>query len=346
MRYRRPRRLRPGDTVGIVSPSSGSAASFPAIFDHGLLALRETFGLHVKEYPTTRRSSAYLWSHPKERANDLLRALEDPETSAVIASIGGDDSVRLLPLLEGRELPSVPKVLLGYSDTTTLLTWVHRRGWVTFHGPSVMAGFSQTGSLPRAFQAHVRTMLFDPPSAHDYRPYGRYSDGYPDWSLPRNLGKVKRPHLDRGPHQVQGDRRAQGRLFGGCLEVLSMMLGTPFWPGAEFFEGRLLFLETSEEKPTPKQVQYFLRNLGVQGLFDRIEGLLVGRARDYSAKEKAELDRTLRSVVGVEFDRPDLPVVSNLDFGHTDPQWILPLGVRAEIDPKRTLLRLLEPALL
>ncbi len=346
MRCRRPRRLRPGDTVGIISPSSGSAASFPAIFDHGLLALRETFGLRVKEYPTTRRSSEYLWSHPKERVRDLLGALEDPETSGVIAAIGGDDSVRLLPLLERRELPHEPKVLLGYSDTTTLLTWLHQRGWVTFHGPSVMAGFAQTASLPRAFPAQVRSVLFDPPSAYEYRPFGHYSDGYLDWSLPRNLGKVKPPHPDRGPHRIQGDRRARGRLFGGCLEVLSMTLGTPYWPRADFFEGRLLFLETSEEKPTPDQVKHFLRNLGVQGIFDRIEGLLVGRARNYSPKEKAELDHVLRSVVGEEFARPELPLVSNLDFGHTDPQWVLPLGVRAEIDPMRTSLRLLERAVL
>lgn len=82
----------------------------------------------------------------------------------------------------------------------------------------------------------------------------------------------------------------------------------------------------------------------MQGVFDRASALLVGRARDYSDAEKAELDETVVGVVAGEFGATSLPIVTNLDFGHTDPQWILPLGVRAEVDVDTRRFRLLEPA--
>jgi muramoyltetrapeptide carboxypeptidase LdcA involved in peptidoglycan recycling len=89
-----------------------------------------------------------------------------------------------------------------------------------------------------------------------------------------------------------------------------------------------------------------LRAFGVQGIFDRVAGVLVGRARDHSAAERATLEATIQAVVADEFGRPDLPIVANLDFGHTDPQWVLPLGVRAELDVDARTLRLVEPWLL
>ena len=121
-----------------------------------------------------------------------------------------------------------------------------------------------------------------------------------------------------------------------------MMKGTEFWPAPDFWNDRIFFLETSEEKPSLDNVKYVLRNYGVMGIFDRITGLLIGRARDYSDEEKAQLERIALQVVRDEFGRADLPIVCNMDFGHTDPQMILPLGVRAEIDPGKRTIRLLE----
>jgi len=123
-----------------------------------------------------------------------------------------------------------------------------------------------------------------------------------------------------------------------------MLKGTPFWPQPGFWQDRILFLETSEDKPTPGWVSLWLRNYGVQGVFDRLSAILVGRARDYTDDEKTELDATIVRIVAGEFGATALPIVTNLDFGHTDPQWIVPLGVRAEIDVGARSFRLLEPA--
>src|SRR5450759_4572389 len=171
----------------------------------------------------------------------------------------------------------------------------------------------------------------------------RVAEGYPHWRAPATVGQANPLRHDDGWHVRQGAGRVTGELFGGCLEVLDWLRGTSAWPVGDEWSGRLLFFEPSEEKPTPLQVERILRSFGVQGIFDRVTGVLVGRARDHSAEEKAALEAAIRGVVAEEFGRPDLPLVANLPFGHTDPQWVLPLGVQAERDVDAQTLRLIEP---
>jgi muramoyltetrapeptide carboxypeptidase LdcA involved in peptidoglycan recycling len=331
MPYRKPRRLRSGDKVAILSPSWGGPNACPRVYENGLKVLHE-WGLKILEYPTTRATADFLSANPQARADSLNEAFADPSVTAIIASIGGDDSVRVLPFLDRQAIARNPKIVMGYSDTTTLLVYGNLQGFVTFHGPSIMAGFSQMESLPKQFQSHVREMLFDPKSRYQYQAYDAYSDGYPEWGIEENLGKVHEPKPAEGWRFLQGSGRVTGELFGGCIEVLEFLNGTQFWPPTDFWAGKILFFETSEEKPSPARVKRILRNYGVQGLFDKVAAVLVGRARNYTTEEKEALDKAVRCVVSDEFGRRQLPIVTNMDFGHTDPQWILPLGVRAELD--------------
>jgi muramoyltetrapeptide carboxypeptidase LdcA involved in peptidoglycan recycling len=126
--------------------------------------------------------------------------------------------------------------------------------------------------------------------------------------------------------------------------VLEFLKGSPHWPDERFWNDRVLFLETSEDKPSVSQVRAWLFNYGVQGAFDRLAALLVGRARAYSDAEKAALDETIVDVVVGQFGADALPIVTNMDFGHTDPQWVMPLGVPAEVDCVMRTFRLLESA--
>jgi muramoyltetrapeptide carboxypeptidase LdcA involved in peptidoglycan recycling len=336
-----PRRLEPGDRVSVLSPSWGGPAIFPHVFDHGLAVLRG-WGLEIVESPTTRASPERLAADPRARADDLNAAFADPSIRAIFTSIGGDDSIRLLPLLDTATIAANPKILMGYSDATTLLAAGRRAGIVTFHGPSVMSGISQMGALPHAYREHVRAMLFEPATGHRYVPYDAYAEGYPDWADAAQVGLANRLQTDDGWHVVQGTGRVTGELFGGCIEVLDWIRGTSAWPVGEEWTGRLLFCEPSEEIPTSTQVARILRAFGVTGVFDRIVGILVGRARDHSAEQKRGLEEAFRTVVGGEFGRTDLPIVANVDFGHTDPQWVLPIGVRAELDVDARTLRLVE----
>lgn len=120
------------------------------------------------------------------------------------------------------------------------------------------------------------------------------------------------------------------------------MKETNFWPQKDFWNGKIIFFETSERKPPIDQVKWMLRNYGIQGIFDKISALIFGRARDYSDQEKKELDETIIQIVKGEFKNDKICIVSNMDFGHTDPQWILPLGIKAEVDPMKQTFKLLE----
>ncbi|MDI1450000.1 S66 peptidase family protein [Polyangium sp. 6x1] len=341
----RPRHLRPGDTVAIVSPSWGGPAVFPHVFEQGLAVLREDFGLRVRELRTARMAPAALHADPRARAADLNFAFADPEIAAIIASIGGEDSVRILPYLDREIVRTNPKILLGYSDTTTLLAFGNQLDLVTFHGPSVMAGFAQLRALPPAYAAHLRDMLFSSAPTYTYRPYGAYVERYLDWNDPAHAGLVEPLRDDPdGFRRLQGTSRVEGRLFGGSIETLELMKGTSFWPEPSFWTGRILLFETSEDVPPPALVGYFLRNYGMQGIFDRAAGLVFGRARGYAREQKRELEERIVSIVAGEFGRSDMPIVANVDFGHTDPQLVMPLGVRTELDPAGPSFRLIEPA--
>jgi muramoyltetrapeptide carboxypeptidase LdcA involved in peptidoglycan recycling len=340
---RKPPRLRPGDTAAVVSTSWGGPSIFPHVFDRGLDVLRRVFGLKVRELPTARMDALELSANPRRRADDLNAAFADPSIQAIVVSIGGVDSVRILEHLDPSLAVASPKVLLGFSDSTTQLVFYNQTGLVTFNGPSVMAGFAQLEQF-EGLAAHVTGLLFEPEDTYEYRPYADWTDGYQDWREPSNAGEVGERRSHDGWHWLLGSGRVEGRLFGGCAEVLEMMKGTRYWPAPAFWQGRILFLETSEDKPTPETVGYWLRNYGVQGVFDRVSGVLIGRARGYSDAEKLDLDEMVVRVIAREFGAAALPTVTNLDFGHTDPQWILPLGVRAEIDVDGRRLRLLESA--
>jgi muramoyltetrapeptide carboxypeptidase LdcA involved in peptidoglycan recycling len=343
MQNAKPRRLRLGDTVAVLSPSWGGPSVFPIVYENGIKVIRD-WGLQVKEFPGTRGPADFIRNHPEARAHDINAAFLDDEVSAIIASIGGDDSIRILPFLDPKVILEHPKILMGYSDTTTLLTYLNQLGLVTFHGPSIMAGFSQMQSLPDAFESHVRRMLFDPQETHEYEPFETYCDGYPHWSDPSNVGKVNTLKPNQGWNFLQGAGRVQGELWGGCIEVLEFMKGTRFWPEPGFWRNKLIFFETSEDKPSATQVKWMLRNYGMQGVFGDVHGVLFGRAYGYSDLEKESLNAVVQEVVADEFHRPDMALLTNLDFGHTDPQVVLPLGVTAEIDLDSRRFRLLEPA--
>lgn len=341
----KPSRLVIGDTVAIVSPSWGGPSIFPYIYDKGLEALRE-LGLQIKEYPSARADNDFLFRNPRARAKDINNAFADVQVKAIFASIGGDDSIRILPFLDPVIIKENPKILMGYSDTTTLLTYINQMDLVTFNGPSVMAGFSQAGALPKSFVEHVKAMLFSPQENYEYESFGVYCDGYLDWSNLGNVGETKELKPDVGWHFLQGSGVVTGELYGGSIEVLEILNGTEFWANRNFWSEKVLFLETSEDKPPVQRVRRMLRNYGMQGIFDQVSAVLFGRPRDYSDEEKRDFDRMVLEVIKGEFGIERIPIVSNMDFGHTDPQFVLPLGVKAEVDCERRTFRLLESPVL
>ncbi len=338
----KPRKLAAGSTIAVLSPSWGGPSIFPEIYQKGLQNLKTLFGFNIVEYPTATMAADKLYEHPELRAEDINAAFANPDIDAIIATIGGFESIRILQYLDVKTILENPKIIMGYSDTTTILTYLNSQGLVTFHGPAIMAGWAQIHNFPY-LQSYYTAMLMESAAELHLNPFPTWSNGYPDWGNPETIGEVlNMAENDVGFEWVQGTQSASGRLWGGCVEIFSFLNGTDFWPEKSFWKDRVLFMETSEEKPTPQQVGYIIRNLGVQGILDAISGILIGRPKDYSAAERQELHETIKSIVADEFNHPEKVIVGNLDFGHTDPNMIFPLGIEIELNPVKKEIRLKE----
>jgi muramoyltetrapeptide carboxypeptidase LdcA involved in peptidoglycan recycling len=329
------KRLEKGDTIAVMSLSNGLPNLFPKVYEAGIRNL-EKMGFKIKEYPTTRKSIGYLSSHPKERADDINNAFADKNVAGIITSIGGDDSIRILKYINPQIIKNNPKFFMGFSDTAVTNMYLNKLGIVTFNGPSIMAGIAQIENI-EGYGESFETFLFESWKTYNYTPFKQYSDGYLDWRTTSE--KFKEIKNSTGWNWGKG--KAKGQLFGGCIEVLNFINGTEYWPKKSFFKNKILFIETSEEKPSPDYVKYTLRNFGIQGILENIGALLVGRARDYTIEEKKLLEENIKLVVEKEFGL-NIPIITNMDFGHTDPQYIMPLGVNASVDCKKKEFKLLE----
>ncbi|MEN9389108.1 MAG: hypothetical protein RLY61_192, partial [Candidatus Parcubacteria bacterium] len=280
MTLMKPNRLKSGDKVAVVSPSWGGPSMCPHIYENGIKYLTEQLKLEIVEFPTARMSATELASNPKIRAMDINDAFANKEIKAVLSTIGGDDSVRILRYLDKDTITCNPKILLGYSDTTTLNTLLNTWGLVTFNGPSIMAGFSQANQFPKSWHDTVKTILMGDSTDYIYPRFEKYSNGYPSWSNVENTGLVNELIESPQYNWLQGNSIVDGTLFGGCIEVFEFLKSTEYWPTKDFWKDKVLFFETSEDAPSAANVSYMLRNYGVQGIFDQIKALVFGRARD------------------------------------------------------------------
>jgi muramoyltetrapeptide carboxypeptidase LdcA involved in peptidoglycan recycling len=331
-----PPKPRPGDRVAIVSPSSGLPAVFPRPFELGLSRLRADFGLVPVEYPTTR----VMNSAPDDRAADIHAAFADPGIAAVITSIGGEDEIRVLPHLDADLLRANPKPFFGYSDNTCLLAYLWHLGIVSCHGGCVMAQFGRPGAMHPATAASLRAALFRP-GEYELAPVDSYGDVDRNWGDPATFESEPPMQPCDGWRWHHAGRVAEGIAWGGNIEVLAwlLMAGRAI-PSADDCRGGVLFLETSEELPPDTEVYRVLRAIGERGLLGVFSAVLFGRAKAWALdhrttpEQKSAYLRDQRGAVLRALDEyaPDTMAVLDIDFGHTDPQLVIPNGGRIRVD--------------
>jgi muramoyltetrapeptide carboxypeptidase LdcA involved in peptidoglycan recycling len=337
----KPRALRPGDKVAAISLSRGWPSVYPRAYQDGKRQLQEAFGVEVVESRYALKEIPWLAAHPEARAADLMEVLRDPSIRGIISTIGGDDSIRMLPFLDLSVIRENPKIFLGYSDSTITHLAFLKAGVTSFYGPSIMAGFDENGGLLPYMAESVRQALFTPS---------------PSWLVPPNVdgwtiapwewGDKKRNEKKRqlqpcsGWKWLQGKGQHRGHLIGGCLEAIDWLRGTPVWPELSVWRNSILFLEISEDEPSPAAVVRMLRALAATGALREARGVLFGRPFGDGSKFEA-YDGAFLQVLA-ELGLRSLPLVTRMDFGHTDPKFILPIGIEAEIDCDRQLVRFLE----
>jgi muramoyltetrapeptide carboxypeptidase LdcA involved in peptidoglycan recycling len=330
----KPRKLCPGDRLAAVSLSWGGPGKHPHRYGAGKRQLEEEFGVELVEMRHTLRDPGWLHRNPQARADDLMQAFADSSVQGIVSTIGGDDSIRLLPFLDLEVIRSNPKVFLGYSDTTVTHWACFRAGLVSFYGPSVMAGFAENAGMFSYMVDSVRRTLFraEPVGVVEPNPDG-WTVEHLDWAVPEHQNRPRKlnPHL---PWRfLQGSGRVQGHLLGGCLEVMEFLRGTAVWPEPAAWQNAILFFETSEEAPPPTTVIRALRSYAAMGVLERLAGILMGRpGGGVPVEDFQRYDDAVLQVVAEEQGLTHLPIVTRMDFGHTDPMFMLPYGVRAEID--------------
>lgn len=346
-KMKKPLRLKEGDRVAAISLSWGGPGTFPHRYQAGRDQFEREFGVQVVETKHALRSPEWIAKNPKARADDLMDSFSDPTISGIISTIGGDDSVRILPYIDLDVIRSNPKVFMGYSDTTITHMACFKAGVVSFYGPAFMSGFAENGGMFPYMVKSVRRTLFDAAPIGVLEPNkAGWTVERLGWKEPANQNRSRMLNPSTGWRTLQGNGHVSGHLIGGCLEVLEFLKGTDWWPKPECWDNAILFLETSEEAPSTALVKRWLRNYGSQGILNRLAGMLIGRpgGSDLPVADFDKYDDMVSEVLTGEFGLASLPVITRMDFGHTDPMFILPYGVTATIDCQRCILDITESA--
>jgi len=340
MKLIKPKKLNKGDKVATISLSWGGAGELLHRYKQGKKQLEETFGLEVVETKNALKSAKWIYENPKARAEDLMEAFEDKSIKAIISNIGGEDSLRILKHIDISVIQKNPKIFLGFSDSTITHYLCLKAGLCSFYGTSLLVGFAENGGMHKYQIDDLFNNLFNANPIGEVLPNKEgWTSERLDWFDPTLLTQKRKLETAKEWNFIQGNSIVQGHLLGGCMEVLEFLKGTDYWLNAEIWKDSILFFETSEDMPTPEYVRWWLRNYAEQGILKNVKGIIF--ARPYNNTYVAEYNAEILKVLAEE-NLTQLPVITEMDFGHTCPTFTIPFGVKAEIDCIKNKFKILE----
>lgn len=327
-----------GDRVAIVATSSG-VKKHPAVLEKGKKRLEERFDLEVEVFGTAEKGTEYLNDHPKEKAEDFMKAFERDDVDGVIAVTGGAEQIRVLKHLEDDRIRKNPTRFYGMSDNTNIHFYLWRLGIQSFYGGQILDDLLAEGDI------------------------GEYTYGYLEKAFKSSLGSIEPSekwtdeYFDLSAEEITDDRQrfdtegwkfwnfseeVSGTLFGGNMEILvSNLVANRYLPEEDDLEGCVLALETSELKPSVVDIELWLMAMGERNFLQRFSAIIVGRPMreelfgDSSLEEKEEYHENFTEAFKKQVKRyaPDTPVIFDMDFGHSHPKIPLQMGERLSIDP-------------
>ena len=304
-----PNKLKPGDEVRVVSPSSGLGFILEVLRRVAADRL-EGLGLRVSYGGAGEVLDRFESSPAEERVSELHEAFVDDGVRGMLTIIGGYNSNQLLARLDYGLIRENPKVLCGFSDITALATAIHAKtGLVTYSGPH-FSTFSMERGLRYTLDHFERCLMRDGP--YDVEPADHWSDD------PWYLDQDNRDLVPNPGYEVLNEGEARGTLLGGNLGTLALLFGTPYMPD---LEGTILLLEDDEEI-LPHHFDRTLQSLIHQPDFGGVRGIVLGR---FQRASNMDLE-TLAEIVRSKPELDDIPVVANASFGHTTPAFTFPIG--------------------
>lgn len=303
----KPPGLRPGDTIAITSPAG-------AVWDDKqadlFVSILVKLGFRVKTGQTLKEKYGYFAGTDELRAKELNDFFADKEVKGIFCMKGGWGCARLLTKLDYEIIRTNPKVLMGFSDITTLLIAIQARtGLVTFHGPVGNSGWNDFSV------DYIRRVLMKAESVN-YTSTGKEED------KPLILFPGK----------------AKGILVGGNLSVICGIIGSAYLPD---WKGKILFLEETGEEPY--RIDRMLTQLKLAGVLDELSGLIFGKCVKCTAEEP-EKAFTLKQVLEQTISPLHIPAFYGSMIGHIENKYTVPVGIEAEMDADSGTFRLMEPA--
>lgn len=293
-----PHRLKTGDTIGITCPA-GPVRKTQEVEEFRSILHQLGFKTMVGE--SVKRKTGFLAGTDEQRAKEFMGMVKDPAIQGIFCMKGGWGSARIAPLLDYSSIRKSRKVVMGFSDITTLLNAIYlHSGLITFHGP---VGNSSWNNFSVDY---VRNILMEGKKLD-------YGKGF----------------FSSDEMKIMNTGMTKGRLIGGNLSVLSGLMGTGFLPKPE---GHILFLE--EVKEEPFRIDRMLTQFKLAGWWEKLNGVILGKFRDCVAEEP-EFSFTVEEVLKDHFSSLKIPVLWDAPIGHVRDKYCLPVGAEVLLDASK-----------
>lgn len=211
----KPKKLKKGDKVAIVSLSSGLAGEEMFIHRYELGKKRlEQLGFNVVTMKNALKGIEYLYNHPEKRAEDFMEAILDKDIKGIICNIGGDDTIRLLPYIDFKAIANNPKVFMGYSDTTINHYMMQKSGVVSYYGPAVMTDFAENNNMHRYTLKYINEVLLENRENIVIKSSDKWTSEYLDWAIEENDNISRKMNEEKYGYEIlQGKRNIYWRTF-------------------------------------------------------------------------------------------------------------------------------------
>lgn len=331
MKKIKPIRLIKGQNLGIIALSTPAQNLKKEFRERAYKRIQEQFGVNIIEASNLDVINGHSAGSIKERVKSLHDFFKRKDIHAIMSFWGGLNTHQILEYLDYDLIKNNPKILIGYSDTTTLLSAItHKTGLITFNGPAVVTYAKPI--VPNETQDCISQLLVSPEKNYIYPVSKIFSDN--KWWDEDKMLFDKNPGLS-----IFQKGKAEGLIVGGNIGTLLLLAGTPYWPN---MKNKILFIE-DDESTNVATIDRFFTQLRHMGVYEQISGLVIGRfPRCVGFTEKDSLNMILKDALkGYKF-----PVITEFDMGHTDPILTIPLGAKVHIDANKGSVTLLESVVL
>jgi len=350
----KPKQLKRGDKVAIVSLSSGILGELEVRHQLklGIRRLKE-LGLEPVFMPHTLKGLNFIKNNPSKRADDLMLAFKEPSIKGIICAIGGDDTYKTIPYLMNTEFKNTvrsnSKVFVGFSDSTNNHLMLNKLGLVTYYGLNFLSDLCELQKEMILYTKKSYQRLFKNDESFEILSSPKWYLNRKDYSIDQMSIPLVEIEETNGYEYLNGFGVIEGLFWGGCLESIYDLYTSERYPDQrniydqyglipdkDFFRDKIIFLETSEEKPTPEKFKMMLYFLINEGILNNAKCLLVGKPYDEVYYQEY---REILSQLSNQFS---LPIVYNLNFGHALPRTIIPYGIKGKVDFDKKFIKVME----